>query len=134
MSSSTLYAQKVYDFQKEIFKVMLEKFDGAVVGSEEFNMDKLVVTFFDDYVPGKKMVQKGEKKPKKPRALSGYTFFGKENKDDFNSEMEKLDEKPKYVTFVGKKWKALTDEEKEEWNKKALTAFAATEAKGTQES
>ena len=127
MSSSTLYAQKVYDFQVEIFKVMLEKFDGAVVGSEEFNIEKLVDTFFEGYVPGKKMVQKEEKKPKKPRPLSGYTFFGKENKSDFNSEMEKLDEKPKYVTFVGQKWKALTDEEKEEWNKKALEAFNASQ-------
>ena len=69
--------------------------------------------------------QKKVAAPKKPRALSGYTYFGQQNKDEFNEEMNKMDEKPKFVSFVGKKWKALSKEEQEEWNLKAKEAFEA---------
>ena len=57
---------------------------------------------------------------KKPRPLSGYTFFGKMSKEEINEEMAEIEkdtgEKPKYVSLVGKKWKALSEEEHEEWN------------------
>tara|TARA_Y100001958_G_C21240997_1_gene568715 strand:- start:3507 stop:3893 length:387 start_codon:yes stop_codon:yes gene_type:complete len=118
--SSAQFNQGVYDFQMEVFKMMLEKFDGKVVGSEDFNMDKLKETFFEGYTPGQKVKKKKETKPK---PLSGYTFFGKENKEAFNEEMAKMDEKPRFVTFVGQKWKELSKEEQEEWNKKAIADF-----------
>ena len=118
--SSAQFNQGVYDFQMEVFKMMLEKFDGKVVGSEDFNMDKLKETFFEGYTPGQKVKKKKETKPK---ALSGYTFFGKENKESFNEEMAKMEEKPRFVTFVGQKWKELSKEEQEEWNKKAQADF-----------
>ena len=41
--------------------------------------------------------------------------------------MEKLDEKPKFVSYVGQKWKELSDEEKEEWNVKAKAVKDANE-------
>ena len=82
---------------------------------------------FGDYTPGDKVKGKKMKKAKDPnkpkRALSGYTFFGQQNKEKFNEEMNKIvedgGEKPKYVTFVGQKWKELTEEEQNEWNEKA---------------
>ena len=119
--SSAKFNQGVYDFQMEVFKMMLETFDGKVVGSDDFNMDKLKETFFEGYTPGQKVKKK--KKETKPKPLSGYTFFGKENKEAFNEEMAKMDEKPRFVTFVGQKWKALSKEEQEEWNKKAIADF-----------
>jgi hypothetical protein len=129
MSSNTQFAQNVYDFQMAIFSQLIEGFEGKVVGSEDCNLEKLKEKFFEGYNPGQKVkkTEKGVKKEKKPRALSGYTYFGQQNKVAFNEEMEKMDEKPKYVSFVGTKWKSLSKEEQEEWNKKAKEAFEAVE-------
>lgn len=183
-STNSQFAQGVYDFQMEVFKMMLDKFDGKVVGSDDFNLEKLKETFFEDYTPGKKAKKatkvKKATKAKKPRALSGYTFFGMVNKEAFNEEMEKplLDalrkqakqagasqddvdetgeevdekvaliklieangadanlmkekEKPRFVTFVGKKWKALSDEEQKEWNEKAKSDFESKQTTETE--
>ena len=121
-SSSDQFSQGVYDFQMEVFKMMLEKFDGKVVGSDDFNLDLLKETFFEGYTPGQKVKKK---KVTKPKPLSGYTHFGKVNKESFNQEMSKLDEKPKFVTFVSQKWKSLSKEEQEEWTQKAKDDFEA---------
>jgi hypothetical protein len=122
--SSTKFAQNVYDFQMEVFNQLLTEFDGKVVGSEDLNLEKLKDKFFEGYTPGDKVsVKKKEKKEKKPRALSGYTYFGQQNKDKFNEEMNAMDEKPKFVSYVGGKWKALSEEEQSEWKEKAATAF-----------
>jgi len=99
---------------------------------EEVTKEELMKIAWGEYTPGielaepKKAVEK-PKKPKKPRALSGYTFFGQQNKDKFNEEMEKMDEKPKFVSYVGEKWKGLSEDEKEEWGKKAKEAFQKTQ-------
>ena len=119
--SSTQFAQNVYDFQMEVFKQLLHEFDGKVVGSDDLNLDSLKDKFFEGYTPGDKV--KGKKKVKKPRALSGYTYFGQQNKEKFNEEMEKLDEKPKFVSYVGQKWKELSKKEQESWNEKAKASF-----------
>ena len=129
-STNSQFAQGVYDFQMEVFKMMLDKFDGKVVGSDDFNLEKLKETFFEDYTPGKKA--KKATKVKKPKALSGYTFFGKVNKEAFNEEMEKMKEKPRFVTFVGQKWKALSDEEQKEWNEKAKSDFESKQTTETE--
>ena len=121
MTTSTQFAQNVYDFQMEVFKQLLKEFDGKVVGTDDLNLDTLKNEFFEGYTPGEKV--KGVKKVKKPRQLSGYTYFGQQNKDSFNKEMEDLDEKPKFVSYVGEKWKALSKDEKDEWGKKAKDAF-----------
>jgi hypothetical protein len=123
--SSTQFAQQVYDFQMEVWTQMLQVFEGKVVGSEDFNLETLKKEFFAGYEPGDtvKKVKNVPKKVKKPRALSGYTYFGKQNTAVFNEEMEKMDEKPKFVTFVGQKWKELSEEAKNEWKVKAAAAF-----------
>ena len=124
-SSNSQFAQGVYDFQMEVFKMMLEKFDGKVVGSEDFNLENLKETFFEDYIPGEKVKKK---KVTKPKALSGYTYFGQQNKEKFNEEMGKLDEKPKFVSYVGSKWKELSKEDQESWTVKAKEAFEASKS------
>lgn len=120
--SSSQFAQNIYNFQMEIFDLMLEKFKGKVVGSGDFNRLVLENEFFEGFKPGEKDAKK-EKKVKKPRPLTGYTYFGKTNKDKFNKEMEKMDEKPKFVAFLSKEWKKLSKEEQQEWDTKAKNAF-----------
>jgi len=122
-SSSVQFSQGVYDFQMEVFKMMLEKFEGKVVGSDDFNLVLLKETFFEGYTPGQKVKKK--KQVVKPKSLSGYTYFGKVNKESFNEEMSKMEEKPKFVTFAGQKWKELSKEEQGEWTQKAKDDFEA---------
>jgi len=63
--------------------------------------------------------------PTKPKPLSGFTYFGKVNKETFKQEMSQMDVKKQYqyVILVGQKWNVLSKEEKEEWCKKSLDAF-----------
>ncbi len=81
----------------------------------------------------KKEAKKGAKKeagesseaPKKRQ--SGYLLFGKEMRADIKAAMEaELEEGEKLkpqavVTEIAAQWKALSDEEKAEWNEKAKT-------------
>jgi hypothetical protein len=123
---SAHFAQGVYAFcagDKGIFELILEEFDGKVVGSEDFNLEKLKEKFFEGYTPGDKVKVKPEKKEKKPRAMNGYTYFGNQNKEKFNEEMNAMEEKPKFVSYVGEKWKVLSKEDKDEWKEKAKKAF-----------
>ena len=118
---NTQFSENVYSFTKKLFEAMLEEFDGKEVGSDEMNLDLLLKHHFPGYTPGGKV--KKEKKKKAPRPLTGYTYFGQQNKEEFNKEMDALEEKPKFVSFVGMKWKELSDEEKKEWDKKAKESF-----------
>jgi len=112
------------EYTQKLLVMILEKYEGQTVGEGDFTLESLMQDFFDA-PPEEKKGKKAKKKkdtsgePKKPRALSGYTLFAKENKEKFNKEMSELDEKPKYVSFVSGKWKELSDEEKGEWNQKA---------------
>ena len=70
-----------------------------------------------------------EDKPKKKR-VSGYLLFSKLTRDEVKQELFG-DEKPKnseIMVELGKRWKALEDEEREEWNRQAKEA--ATEESG----
>ena len=70
--------------------------------------------------PKKEKVEK-EDKPKKKRGMTGYLLFSKENRAAVKEELG--DVKPtEVVTEVAKRWKALTDEEREEWNNTAKDA------------
>ena len=92
---------------------------------EEVTKEQLMKVAWGEYTPELELAKpkKAVSKPKKPRALSGYTFFGQQNKEKFNEEMEKMDEKPKFVSYVGEKWKELTEEERGDWGAKAKAAF-----------
>jgi len=66
----------------------------------------------------KKEKKEKEEKPKKKRGMTGYLLFSKENRAAVKEELGEV--KPtEVVTEVAKRWKALTDEEREEWNTRA---------------
>jgi len=99
-------------------------------GDEEMSKEDIMKLAWGDFNPESGLAQPKKKKvaaPKKPRALSGYTYFGQQNKKMFNEEMDKMNEKPKFVSYVGIKWKELSKEEQEEWSLKAKEAFEATQ-------
>ncbi len=112
--------------------MMFTEFEGKTLGEDGFTKDDVMKHLFGEYKPGDKVKEtkvkaKKEKDPNKPkRALSGYTYFGQQNKDKFNGEMNKIveggGEKPKYVAYIGQKWKELSADGKKEWNDKAKCA------------
>ena len=138
---NTQFANSVHSFTEDIMSMMFTEFEGKTLGEEGFTKDDVMKHLFGDYNPGDKVKEtkvkaKKEKDPNKPkRALSGYTYFGQQNKDKFNGEMNKVvedgGEKPKYVAYIGQKWKELSEDEKKEWGDKAKSA---QEAKCAQES
>ena len=72
-----------------------------------------------------------EDKPKKKR-VSGYLLFSKLTRDQVKQELFG-DEKPKnseIMVELGKRWKALEDEEREEWNRQAKEAASEESAEG----
>ena len=115
------FAENVHEFTRDLFKAMLAEFDGKEVGSDECNLDIVMQFHFQDYKPGDKVkkVKKAVDPNKPKRALSGYTYFGQQNKEKIN-EAKKDDEK--YVETLSKMWKAQTDEERNEWKAKAAAA------------
>ena len=116
-----------YEFTAQISAILVEKFDGKVMGSEDLNVKAMMKELWGDYQPGDKVKKvKKEKKKKKKKALTGYTFFGKENKEKFVSMM---DEDTKYVSILAKEWKKLSQEEKDDWDTKAKEAFKEDQEK-----
>ena len=127
---------QAYHFQDGSLELILQKYDIVEKVENDDGDNKRVVVpkeevmeyLFDGWKPGDKVKkekknEKKEKKEKKKRPLSGYTYFGQQNKEEFNTEIEKLDEKPKYVTYLGEQWSKLDTKEKEVWNTKAKEAF-----------
>jgi len=129
---NTQFANSVHSFTEDIMSMMFTEFEGKTLGEEGCTKEDVMKHLFGDYNPGDKVKEtkvkaKKEKDPNKPkRALSGYTYFGQQNKDKFNGEMAKIvedgGEKPKYVAYIGQKWKELSEDEKKEWGEKAKSA------------
>ncbi len=126
---NTQFATNVHTFTGEVLDLLFEQFEGKRLsgdGEEDsVTKEELMESLFGDYKPGKAVkVKKGKKKSssgsKKKKRLSGYTFFGAMNKEEVNEEIKKIEtesgEKPKYVSIVGKKWKALSEEGQSDWN------------------
>ena len=124
---NTQLSTAVHSFTREIFSQVMEKYDGKVVGSDDMNLEVMMKEFFGDFKPGKsvKMPKVKDGKPKKKRALSGYTYFGQQNKPQFDEHVKSIleqdggGEKPKFVSWAAAEWKKLSDDEKAEWNTKA---------------
>ena len=61
--------------------------------------------------------------PKKKRGTTGYLLFAKETrplaKNDITNDENPSPKPTEVVTEIAKRWKALSDDEREEWNKKA---------------
>jgi len=70
-------------------------------------------------VKNKTSARKSSEMVKKPRPLSGYTLFGKENMEKFKEEMKSLDTEMKYVEYMGRKWKQLTSEQQQAYKDRA---------------
>ena len=49
---NTQFASNVHEFTENLFKAMLEEFDGKEVGSDEFNLETLMDFHFPNYTPG----------------------------------------------------------------------------------
>jgi hypothetical protein len=134
MSLSQQFMDETKMYTQKILELVLETYGGKVLGSEDVNIEVLMKELFDEKPSKEKVSKKAKKdsgKPKKKRALSGYTYFGQQNKDTFNEEISKLEEKVKYVAYQSSKWKELSDEEKEEWNVKAKEATASKDEADT---
>ena len=119
------FKQKVYTFSTQIIQTILKDFNGKTVGSDEMDLDSMMKEFFGDFKPGKavKVAKKKDDKPKKQRALSGYTYFGQKQKAIYDEHVAKVlgdgGDKPKFITWAAGEWKKLSDDEKEEWGVKA---------------
>ena len=81
----------------------------------------------DEKVPDLKP-KKSKKSPKvetdepKKKRTSGYILFSNANRDEVKDALSDGDEKPKNTDIMkelAKRWKELSDEDKEPWNTKA---------------
>jgi len=112
-----------HQYTDGILNILLEKFEGKVVGSDDFNHEKVMKELFGDYKPGDKGVKKKEKKPKKKKPLSGYTYYGKVNKEKINQMIKDVGDNQNFLSVASGEWKKLSKEEKDEWSEKAKVAF-----------
>ena len=88
----------------------------------ETQMDRVLELLEEKETKGKGANKpKGEKpKAEKPKrqGTTGYILYSKTNRADVKAEMEGA--KPtEVVTELAKRWKALSEEEREEWNTRA---------------
>ena len=112
-----------YQYTDGILNLLLEKFEGKVVGSDDFNHETVMKELFGDFKPGDKGVMKKEKKPKKKKPLSGYTYYGKVNKEKINQMIKDMGDNQNFLSVASGEWKKLSKEEKGEWSEKAKAAF-----------
>ena len=105
-----IVSQRIAELEKQMAAVLVKiEFDGKNDKKEKTKKAK------------KEKSPKGEKadgEPKKKRGLTGYLLFSKEKRPEVKAELGEV--KPtEVVTEVAKRWKALTEEERQEWNERA---------------
>ena len=126
-----LVAQRVEVLEKQMAALLADtsiKTDDKKIKSDE----KPAKNTKSDDKPAKK-AKKADKedKPKKKR-VSGYLLFSKLTRDEVKQELFG-DDKPKnseIMVELGKRWKALDDEEREEWNRQAKEAASEESVEG----
>ena len=127
MSIETKQATKV--FMETVVGVIFSEFDGKKVG-EDFSIQDCVKLLMGNVEDGgnppadaPKTPAKKENKVKKPRKKSGYNVFISENKALLNEKIAEIlkdtGERKTPPSIAGPLWKALSDEEKKEYNDKA---------------
>ena len=123
MSLSQQFLDETKDYTQKVMEHLLQKYEGKVVGGDDFNLDVLMKDFFEgepsDLSDTKKSKKKKKKGDGKKKALSGYNVFQKEMKDEFKPMIPVTDPKTSLMAFGASKWKELSDEQKGEWNQKA---------------
>ena len=111
---------------------VLEKQMAALLADTSTNSDdKKIKNTKSEDKPKKAKKDDKEDKPKKKR-VSGYLLFSKLTRDEVKQELFG-DDKPKnseIMVELGKRWKALDDEEREEWNRQAKEAASEESAEG----
>ena len=119
---------------------VLEKQMAALLADTPINTDDKKIktdekptknTKSDDKPAKKTKKADKEDKPKKKR-VSGYLLFSKLTRDEVKQQLFG-DDKPKnseIMVELGKRWKALEDEEREEWNRQAKEAASEESAEG----
>jgi hypothetical protein len=115
----------VYHFTNEVIGLLLDKFDGKVVGSDEMNMDIIMKEFFGDFKPGDKVLpvqeveqpkdtkkKKKKKDPSEPkRPMTAFFYYTssiregvtKDNPGKAVGELSKI---------FGQMWADLPEEQK----------------------
>ena len=127
MSIETKKATKV--FMETVVGVIFNEFVGKKVG-EDFSIQDCVKLLMGNVEDGgnppdvPKTSAKNENKVKKPRKKSGYNIFISENKGLLNEKIAEIlkatGERKTPPSIAGPLWKALSDEEKKEYNDKAV--------------
>ena len=125
----------VYHFTEEIITLLLDKFDGKVVGSEEMVMGLIMKEFFGDFKPGDKILPpadegdgkkvSGTKKKKKKKKAEGepkrpttaFFFYTSSIRADITKANpgKKVGELSK---IFGQMWAELSDQEKKPFQDK----------------
>ena len=109
-----IVANRIAELEKQMTAVLTKLDEKTEAAASETKPKK-------DKSPKKEKAEK-EDKPKKKRGMpavaAGYLLFSKENRTAVKEELGEV--KPtEVVTEVAKRWKALTDDERGEWNKRA---------------
>lgn len=94
---------------------------------EQYKKDMSVYEKSDSYKEYQKALKETEngngdekkRKRKGPVKMSGYRLFMKENKDTVDEGLTEEDIGKKHITKCGMKWKMLSEEERETYNRRA---------------
>lgn len=122
----------VYHFTGELMNMLLQKFDGKVVGSDEMDMTKIMESLFGDFKPGdkvpvpsqeselaeppkKKKKKKAEGEPKRP--TTAFFFYTSSIREDVKKKNpgKSVGELSK---IYGQMWADLSDEDKKPFQDK----------------
>lgn len=131
---NTQFSTNVYNFTEELVKSLVANFDGKVVGSEDMDVQTIMKSFFDEYQPGdqvneggeskkvEKKVKKAKKvnaggKPAPKRATTAFFYFTADIREQTKNDNPNL-KMSDLAKIHGEKWKALSDAEREPYNKK----------------
>ena len=118
MTLNSDWAEGVYEYTGQLLDKLYE--EGVI--TEGTSKDDLMKKLFEGYEPGEKVpkMKKGKKKSSKPRKISGRSLWLKMEKGTYREEFDSFTEKPRYLTFMSEKWNAMSEEQREEWNQKAV--------------
>ena len=106
-----IVAERIAELEKQMAMVLAKLEENTEAKPKKEKKEK------KEKSPKKEKVE-NEEKPKKKRGMTGYLLFSKENRAAVKEELG--DVKPtEVVTEVAKRWKAMTDEEREVWNERA---------------
>ena len=112
-----LVAQRIATLESQM-SALLETTNGSKKATKVKNPKKAKTTDTDS----------GGEQPAKKTRVSGYILFGKAIREDIKAELFTDGEKVKsslVMTELGKRWKALNDDERDVWNVKAQELKAA---------